>query len=327
MSTIKLNKLKNCIKKFTKKKEIKSILVALSGGQDSILLMKILEEINEIYTNKLKVSYIHIDHQWKSNSIQQIEHIVNYSKSIKRNIIIYQIYENNISEDECRKQRYHILKLHAIQYKYKLIITGHNKTDKIETFFQNIHRGCGLEGITSLNIHNEITDKLFILRPLLDIDKENIYWLCKKLQLPIWSDSTNYIYRIGRNRVRYELIPYLNNFLNNKMKSNIVSLIKHYHYENEYIKQNIIKLYLRSKHRLKIAINYKYISKHHFNLQIRTIQLFYLYNLQLNFDSKKIIKIITRMNKNSNKMQIILEDKYFMHILNQVWLYVEIKNK
>nr|YP_009395530.1 tRNA Ile-lysidine synthetase [Vertebrata isogona]ARW64509.1 tRNA Ile-lysidine synthetase [Vertebrata isogona] len=327
MSAAKLKKIRNSIKKFTKNKEINSILVALSGGQDSILLIKILEKINEIYEKKLKISYIHIDHQWKSNSIQQIEHIISYSKSIYKNVIIYQIYQHNISEDECRKQRYHILKQHAIKYKYKLIITGHNKTDKIETFFQNVHRGCGLEGITSLNIHNEITDKLFILRPLLDIDKENIYWLCKKLQLPIWSDSTNYIYRIKRNRVRYELIPYLNNFLNNKIKSNIVSLIKHYHYENEYIKQNIIKLYLKSKHRFKIAINYHYISQHNFNLQIRTIQLFYLHNLQLNLDKKKIIKIITKMNKSLYKLKIILEDQHFIHILNKIWLYVEVQNK
>nr|YP_009122259.1 tRNA(Ile)-lysidine synthase [Vertebrata lanosa]AJH66017.1 tRNA(Ile)-lysidine synthase [Vertebrata lanosa] len=325
MSTKTLQKLKKCIENFTKKKEIKSILVALSGGQDSILLIKILENLNAFYKKELKISYIHIDHQWKNDSNKQIKHIVNYIKSIHKKVVIYQIYQTNISENECRKQRYYILKQHAIKYKYKLIITGHNKTDKIETFLQSIHRGSGIEGLTSLTIHNRIDSQVFILRPLLSIDKENIYWLCKKLHLPIWSDSTNYIYQIRRNRIRYELLPYLKNFLNDKVKDNIISLVKHYHYENEYIKQNIIKLYLKSKHELRIAINHKLISKHNFNLQIRTIQMFYLHNFQLNFDSKKIIKIITRINKNFHKIKIILEDAGFIHTLNKTWLYVEIK--
>nr|YP_009394491.1 tRNA Ile-lysidine synthetase [Vertebrata thuyoides]ARW63053.1 tRNA Ile-lysidine synthetase [Vertebrata thuyoides] len=326
MSYKTLKKLSRCIQNFLQNQNIRSILVSLSGGQDSILLIKILEEINKTHRKQLNISYIHIDHQWKSNSSKQIEHMVNYSKITNKNIIIYQIYQTNISEDACRKQRYYILKQHAIKYKYKLIITGHNKTDKIETFFQNIYRGSGIEGITSLNVHNSINNNIFILRPLLNIDKENIYWLCKKLQLPIWSDSTNYIYKIKRNRIRYELIPYINNFLDSRMKYNILSLIKNYYYENEYIKQNVIKLYLKSIHSLRIAINYQYISKHHFNLQIKTLQLFYLHNFQVKFDSKKIIKIITKIYRSLNRKKIILEDKNFVHILNNTWLYVEIKN-
>nr|YP_009393869.1 tRNA Ile-lysidine synthetase [Polysiphonia sertularioides]ARW62431.1 tRNA Ile-lysidine synthetase [Polysiphonia sertularioides] len=282
---------------FLYKSRTLKILVSISGGQDSLLLMKILNKVAKQYNENLIITYIYIDHQWKENSYKQIEHINNYIKSLKSKLIIYQINESTISEKECRIQRYHIIHEHAIKYSYHLIITGHHFDDKIETFFQNINRGSGIEGLSSPVIYNNLSKKIFIAKPLLSINKENIYWLCKKLFLPIWSDSTNYIYIIKRNRIRYELIPYLSSFLSQQVKTNIINLMQNYYYENEYIKQNVNKLYLTNKHDSKIAINYKNIIKQHPILQIRTIQMFCLQNLKTYFKNKKIIGIVYNINQ------------------------------
>nr|YP_009394280.1 tRNA Ile-lysidine synthetase [Leptosiphonia brodiei]ARW62842.1 tRNA Ile-lysidine synthetase [Leptosiphonia brodiei] len=315
------------IKNFIEKQNINSILVAVSGGQDSILLISILNNIRNNFNHKIKISYIYIDHQWKYSSKLQIKHLTNYIKSKNSNITIYQINQATKSENNCREKRYHIIYNHAIKYKYNLVITGHNSSDKVETFFQNISRKSGIEGLSSPTIHSNISYNFFLLRPLLNINKEEIHRLCKKLNLPIWSDNTNYIYKIHRNRIRYELLPYIRNFFNTKIENNLIYSIKNHYYENEYIKQNATKLYLQCKHNFKIAINYRKLSKQHLILQIKSLQIFYINNLKINLHHETIKKIINMTSKQLNKRIIIFEDNNYIHLLNQKWLYVNTKSK
>nr|YP_009399863.1 tRNA Ile-lysidine synthetase [Tolypiocladia glomerulata]ARW69682.1 tRNA Ile-lysidine synthetase [Tolypiocladia glomerulata] len=319
--------LSNFIRNVTQKNEIKNLLVAISGGQDSVLLMKL---INEIYTEHekkiLKISYIYVDHQWKNNSYNQIKHLINYTKSLKQKIAIYQIQKATISENKCREQRYNIIQKHAIKYGFEVILTGHNASDKTETFFNNINRGCGIEGMTSTTITNQINGKILIIKPLINIFKKEIYWLCKKLYLPIWSDNTNYVNEVTRNRIRHELIPYMENFMNNKIEKNILSLLKNYYYENEYIKQSISKMYLKIKHKEKIAINYNILKKQHLILQIKTIQLFCMHNFNTYFENKDIAKIIGNLNnKIYRSNNLIIKKKNFIYKVNNKWIYIQIK--
>nr|YP_009396140.1 tRNA Ile-lysidine synthetase [Melanothamnus harveyi]ARW65323.1 tRNA Ile-lysidine synthetase [Melanothamnus harveyi] len=322
-----LKKVFESIENFIMQKKIKSIIVAISGGQDSILLLKIFDELKHKLPTIEKISYIYIDHQWKANSYKHIQHLINHIKSYKKNLIIYQICKNINSENECRKQRYNLIHKHAHKYKYELIITGHNSSDKIETSLQNINRSSGQEGLSSPVIANQTNDEIFLLRPMLEIDKEKVYFLCKKLNLPIWSDSTNYIYHIERNRLRYELIPYVRNFFSKKVEQNILLSTKNHYYENEYIKQNANKLYLNSKHKNRIAINYQYISRQHLILQIKTLQIFYMYNINIKIHSNVVKKIINQMNKKKKEKKIVFEDQYYKHIINNQWLYIEMKVK
>ena len=326
MSQKFLQELTKRVQSFIRNKKIKSILVAISGGQDSILLIKILNSIQININSKYRISYIYIDHQWKKNSYQQIQHLVNYI-TIKKNIIIYQIHKTARSETECREQRYNLIYKYANINKYDLIVTGHNSDDKVETFFQNINRKSSTEGFSSPVIVNRINSKIFLLRPLLGTSKDNIYALCKKLNLPIWSDSTNYIYKINRNRLRYELIPYIRIFFNQKIENNLFNSTKNYYYENEYIKQNATKMYLHYRNKDKIAISCHNLIKQHIILQIKTLQIFYQYSLQNNISNKIIMKIIHFANIRVNEKLIIFEDHKYLHILNNKWLYIENKVK
>nr|WGH12744.1 tRNA Ile-lysidine synthetase [Echinothamnion sp.] len=326
MKELNVESIEYLITNFIHRYNINRILLAISGGQDSIYLIKILENLKkEVLYEKLQISYIYIDHQWKKDSNKQIKHIINYIKLRNINIAIYQINKITLSEDECRKHRYNITVQHAIKYKFKLIITGHNATDKIETFIQNMIKGSGIESLNSLAIKNKIFQKIFILRPLLKLDRTTIYWSCKKFYLPIWSDSTNYFYKIQRNRIRQELIPYIKQYLHKNIEKNIQFLFNNHHYQNEYIKQSVIKLYLKSKHQKRIAINYKKINKQNFILQIKTIQLFCFHNLQIYLENKKIIKIIEKINKQSVNSSKIVHDGNFNFFIYQNWFYISIK--
>ncbi len=313
------------IEHFIIQKNIKYIIIAISGGQDSILLLKILNYVKHNLPEIQKISCIHIDHQWKRNSYKQIQHLINYIKINKRNLVVYQINSITSSEKECRQQRYTLIRKHAYEYGHELIITGHNSSDKVETLLQNMNRKSGKEGLSSPVMINQIDNRIFLLRPLLQISREQIYFLCKRLNLPIWSDSTNYVYHIERNRLRYELVPYIKNFFNTSIEKNILSSTKNYYYESEYIKQNANKLYIHSKHKDKIAINYKYINKQHIILQMKTLQIFYACNLNIKIHNAVLKRIINQATKDLKKRIVAFEDKNYVHIIYKQWLYIQTK--
>nr|YP_010951690.1 tRNA(Ile)-lysidine synthase [Laurencia elata]WMP12629.1 tRNA(Ile)-lysidine synthase [Laurencia elata] len=312
------------VKNFYKTSDSKQV-VAISGGQDSICLLNLIENFQDKYQNKKNknnISYIYIDHQWRQDSYEQTMHIINYIRFIKRNIYVYQLPKNLLSEKLCRTYRYHLFTKHAIKHHNRFIVTGHNETDKIETFLNNFFRGSGLQGTTSLVIQSKINQSIRLLRPLLKLKRSDIYWACKKFYLPIWSDNTNYKYKFERNRTRYELIPYLKKYFHKNIERNINLLLKNCYRDNEYIKQSTIKLYLTIKHPLYIAINHNKLRKQNFTLQVKTIQLFCVYNLNFNPEHNKIVKTLININKNQLYTYFTIKLEYLKMHVNKNWIYI-----
>lgn len=311
-----------------KEKKITSLLLAISGGQDSLCLIKLIENLNKkykSYNKNIKLEYIYVDHQWKKDSKIQIQHIINYLKYTKQILRIYQIKNLMLGENKCRQYRYHTIIQHAIQYKQQAIITAHTCTDKTETFFHNLVRGTSIEGFSSLTLQRKVNDNLYILRPLIHISREELLWKCRKFFLPVWSDSTNYNYKIERNRIRNELIPYLKKYFHKDIEYRIEYFLKIYYHDNEYIKQSLFKLYLNSIHHKYIALSYKKIQKQNFGLQIKTIQFFSFHNFYTFLSIPNIIKIIKMMNKPRNNLYVQSKNLNF-NVTNK-WLYISINSK
>lgn len=301
-----------------------SFIIAISSGQDSLCLLKLLHE----YLNKKrqKAEAIYIDHQWKNDSIKHTKHILNVMRSIGIPVTIYQIKKSTISENEARKIRYKIIIQHALKKRYNIIITGHNQNDQIETLLQNLIRGSSLSGITNLTIHKKISYRLSILRPLINFTKSEITWFCRLFYLPIWSDITNYNYYIKRNRLRYELIPYLKNYFNPNIENIIHNFIVLCQNENEYIKENTIKLYTKSIHKHLISLNLVMLKKQHHTLQERVLQLFFHYNFNKQI-SRDITNIILNLDRNYLKSSAYsLQHKKLLIQYKNGWLYTNIKH-
>nr|YP_010726273.1 lysidine synthase [Hypnea brasiliensis]WDY84748.1 lysidine synthase [Hypnea brasiliensis] len=275
MNTYIQNKFNQKFHIFVSKHKLQAILIAISGGQDSICLIRLIEDFQQKYNKKLEITYIYIDHQWTQNSQQQIKHLINIIKKTTKKFIIYQVNQAVNSELKAREIRYNILIKYSIKYKYQYIMTAHTQTDKTETFLQHIIRGTSLNGLTSFNEYRKFNHKVQLYRPLLDFKRTDIKWLCRKLHLPIWSDITNYNYKINRNRLRHELIPYIHKYFNSNIDKRINDFLINSKMENEYVTQNAIKLYLYSRHKTNIALNYNLIYRQHIALQIRTLQIFF----------------------------------------------------
>nr|QCI06527.1 tRNA Ile-lysidine synthetase [Erythroglossum lusitanicum] len=271
-----------------KKHKISSILIAISGGQDSIYLTDLIKNLKS-QCNINQIEYIYVDHQWKIDSVKQIEHIINYLKPSKNNLNIYQIKKIILSENLSRIYRYHTIINHAIKYKYSIILTGHSQTDKLETFLLNLTRGTSLEGATSLTLHRKLNYNIHIIRPIINSNRSNINWYCRKFSLPNWSDTTNNYYTMQRNRVRYELMPYLRKYFNINIEKNLNIFLKTCFNDNEYIKQNTIKLYLNIRHNRYIAINLSYTNQQHISIKYRILQLFFYHNFCILLNNNMLI--------------------------------------
>nr|YP_010196921.1 tRNAIle-lysidine synthetase [Crassiphycus corneus]UAD84725.1 tRNAIle-lysidine synthetase [Crassiphycus corneus] len=299
-----------------------SILIAVSGGKDSLCLIKLIEDFNHIHNYFCNIQYIYIDHQWRADSKKNIQHLLNCIDITNNDIYIYQILKVDMSESTIRQIRYQIILKHAIEYKTQLIFTGHNQTDQLETFLLNLIRGTGLEGLSSLPFTRRIKNNIQIIRPLIHISIGDILWFCHKFNLPVWSDKTNYYYSNSRNRIRYELLPYLKEYFSPKIECNIINLLKLSSIENEYMKQNAIKLYIHSRHSYYLAIRYKTIKNQHLALQRRVLNIFFYYNFNKCLDNNIINQLIESIHaQNQEKIIIIWEDLTINVYKN--WMYVQ----
>lgn len=308
------------IQKLSKKQLIHSILIAISGGQDSLCLIKLIQYLKKYYIPSLIISYIYIDYQWKKDSQEQIKHLINIINN-NGEVNIYQVKEITISENKARNLRYKIIIRHALKYKHQIIMTAHTNTDTIETFLQQLMRGTSIDGATSLVDKRIISDKTELWRPLLNFKRIEISWFCRKYYIPIWSDITNYEYSIQRNRLRNEFIPYLKKYFCKDIDKKIDSFLNICKVENEYIKQNAIKLYLKSCHKYNMALKYSLLNKQHIALQSRTLQIFFYHNLNKCLPMKILKKIILKIHNDKIKPNTIQWNQVYIKIQNQ-WLYI-----
>ena len=124
------------------------ILIAVSGGQDSICILRILFQLKKKWNWKLGI--IHCDHRWNLNSKYQAEHVACLAVNLQINYHEGLAIESVQKEGSARIWRYNIIQLVAISNNYTAIITGHNASDRIETLLYNLTRGSGLHGLQSI---------------------------------------------------------------------------------------------------------------------------------------------------------------------------------
>ncbi|MGK7923441.1 MAG: tRNA lysidine(34) synthetase TilS [Trichodesmium sp.] len=188
------------------------ILIAVSGGQDSLCLTKLLLDLQSKWGWFLAVA--HCDHQWRSDS----EANANYVKKLATNWqlpfhlkIADRVYQ---SEAEARKWRYQTLTKIALESNYPYIVTGHTASDRAETLLYNLIRGSGTDGLQALSWQRPLgeNNSLLLVRPLLDITRTQTGNFCQEQNINIWEDSTNQDLRYARNRIRLELFPILRQF-------------------------------------------------------------------------------------------------------------------
>ncbi|MEA5580065.1 tRNA lysidine(34) synthetase TilS [Nodularia harveyana UHCC-0300] len=216
------------------------LLVAVSGGQDSLCLIKLLLDLQPKWGWDIGIA--HCDHRWRTDSEANADHVKNLAKSWGVSFYLATATQSLNSEAAARNWRYEALSAIAQDDNYQYIVTGHTASDRAETLLYNLMRGTGADGLQALNWERTLKADIFLIRPLLEITRSETKAFCQQFNLPIWEDSTNQNVKYARNRIRQELIPYLQANFNPKVESALAQTAELLQGEVEYLEQVAQKL-------------------------------------------------------------------------------------
>ncbi|MFA9398840.1 MAG: tRNA lysidine(34) synthetase TilS [Clostridiaceae bacterium] len=272
------------------------IIVGVSGGPDSICLLHLLLSIREEYNLILCVA--HINHKIRKIEGDNDEIFVkNFCK--KNNIPFYSrsydvekiAKKNGESTETCgRNIRYEYFNELFVELKANKIALAHNLNDQAETILMRIMRGTGLDGLMGIKA---VRDNVFI-RPLINVKRKDIegYLIDNNIESKLDKTNLENIYR--RNKIRLELIPYIENNFNENIISSLERLRDTLEVDLKYI-DNISDLkyekYCKSKGNKIIiekdaflednAIVTRIIRKAYFNLMgtLNNLEKVHVYNI------------------------------------------------
>ena len=193
-----------------------TLLLAVSGGQDSMALLKLITDLKNLHNWHIEIW--HGDHQWHSKSTKIEKELKLWCLNKEISFNSNRANKGEISnEEKARNWRYETLikkaKLLAsndVSFPCKRILTGHTATDRAETMIMNLARGSDLIGLSSLKEQRCLENNLELARPLLIFNRNETLEICKEFDLPIWIDPSNENMNLTRNRIRKEILPILN---------------------------------------------------------------------------------------------------------------------
>ncbi len=211
------------------------LLIAVSGGQDSLCLIKLLLDLQSKWGWDLGIA--HCDHRWRSDSEANAHHVENLAKTWGISFYLEIANQPINSEAAARDWRYQALSAIAKANNYQYIVTGHTASDRAETLLYNLIRGTGADGLQALTWQRPLTTGIMLVRPLLEITRIQTEQFCQEFKLPIWEDSTNQDLQYARNRIRQELIPYLRENFNPQVESALAQTAELLQAEVEYLEK------------------------------------------------------------------------------------------
>ncbi|MBX3044355.1 MAG: tRNA lysidine(34) synthetase TilS [Candidatus Kapabacteria bacterium] len=191
------------------------ILLAVSGGVDSIVMMDAVA----ILAHRMRFSlYVaHFNHKLRGLSADADEVLVrNVSKEYNLhfyagsgNVKQYSSKNGLSIEHAARILRYNYFERTARNIGVDIVATAHTEDDLVETFFINLFRGSGLTGLSSMPSKRKFVKNVSLVRPFLKFSKKELYKYAEIRKLKWNEDETNSLLNYTRNKIRHDLIPKL----------------------------------------------------------------------------------------------------------------------
>lgn len=285
------------------------IVVACSGGPDSMCLLHVLNSLKQEFN--LKIICAHVNHGLRKESEQEAKFVKEYCK---KNSIIFEYtaikgYRNNkFSEQEARNKRYQFFEEIIYRYNAQFLMTAHHGDDLVETILMRIVRGSNLKGYAGITRISE-NPKYKIVRPLLNINKEDILKYLEKNNVSYVIDNSNQDEKYTRNRFRKHTLPELKKEDENvhlKFLKYSKELEDTQKYINKQIKQIINEIYVENFIVInKLMEQDEYLQRKIIEYIIEDIQKKYIFNINDN-QLDNIISLI----KNDKNTEINLADGF-----------------
>ena len=188
-----------------------AVLVAVSGGADSVALVYILLELAPQYSFRMAIA--HLNHCLREKESDRDEAFVaSLAKKLelpfyigREDVLRYQKRHRLSLEDAARQVRYRFYDSIAAKYGYGKIALGHHADDNAELVLMNLLRGSGPLGLSGIP---PVRDNR-IVRPLINLRRSEIMDYAAVKKLDYVTDSSNWNLKFHRNKIRARLIPQL----------------------------------------------------------------------------------------------------------------------
>ncbi len=200
------------------------VVVAVSGGADSLCLLHVLHRLSDALQVKIHVA--HLDHMLRGDESKEEALFVSVQAEAlglpctveSRDVMAYRVSRRCSIEEAAREVRYSFLRSVAQKVGADMVMTGHTSDDAVETIMLHILRGAGVHGLRGLEPVSDYPMRareameprtLRVVRPLLAVSREEAREYCRYLSLGFRDDASNESVAYLRNRIRLELLPFM----------------------------------------------------------------------------------------------------------------------
>ncbi|MEX0824829.1 MAG: tRNA lysidine(34) synthetase TilS, partial [Pirellulaceae bacterium] len=195
-----------------------TVLVAVSGGADSLALLHALVEIKRHEGGRGQLILAHYNHGIRGKIADADQTFVRQAAEylgLKYEIDCWQpacgkmLAEQTAPSDEAtmRARRYAFLASTAHRVGARYVATGHTRDDNVETMLHHLFRGTGPAGLAGMPAHRELTSDVLLIRPLLSVDRQLLRDSLRAIGKPWREDDSNQDPRWKRNWIRHKLLP------------------------------------------------------------------------------------------------------------------------
>ncbi len=224
-----INKIKDTLTKYAMLKRGDRVLLCVSGGPDSVAMLYLFKAIAA--RMKLKLFLAHVNHTLRaeeSNRDQSyVEALGNLQKIpvfIDRQDTRKFAMRNRLSiEDSARRLRYKFFKEVADELDIDVIATAHTRDDQAETVLMRLLRGTGFKGLRGIPAKSNLSNGLLI-RPMIGISRKEIEAYLKRKKVRPRTDTSNSDTQFFRNRIRLNLIPFIEKDYSPRIKNLLLTL-------------------------------------------------------------------------------------------------------
>lgn len=224
-----------------------TVLVGVSGGPDSMALLYLLLDIREEYGVTLKIA--HLNHGFRQEAVQEAEFVVKMASSLGLEAIIRTIDVPAVKEREglsaqeaARSVRYAFFEETARNTGSNKVALAHTSDDQAETVLMRLLRGAGPLGLSGIPPVRETGVPGTIIRPLIDCSRKEVEGYISEKNIPFVTDSSNLKMDYLRNRVRMELIPFLEGY-NPNIKDTMVRTAELAGMDNQFLDMEVEKAF------------------------------------------------------------------------------------
>lgn len=223
-----------------------SLVVAVSGGPDSMALLSLLLRLKRALD--LEIICVHVNHNTGRSGQKEEQKFV--EKYCRNNRVVFETmtienYGDDNFHSEAHTKRYNFFEEIVKKYHAKYLFTAHHGDDLIETILMRIVRGSTLKGYSGFSKIVK-ADNYKIIRPLINVTKEEILSYCESNKIPYATDSSNKKDVYTRNRFRKYIVPSIkkeDKNVHQKFYKFSKTLLEYNDYIDKQVKKKINEIY------------------------------------------------------------------------------------